>query len=181
MTSFKVWGDLTSRRTKHRQLRPGQCSKRGGEELPRVRGQGRHPRPGVVAGRSHPVPKARDGSWANTLGSQELNSVHPNLPAAVCVTWLWVEGWVPTGKSRPLPCRLPTLAPKKRVAVKVLALLCQPQLPRAPFALSGKHTFVNCHAWSNVLGFFFDQLGHLLDLSSIHVALRRGKMPESGT
>ena len=30
-------------------------------------------------------------------------------------------------------------------------------------------------------GIFFDQLGHLLDLSSIHVALHRGKMLGPGT
>ena len=32
----------------------------GREEPPRVRGQGQHPRPGAVAGRSNPLPEARD-------------------------------------------------------------------------------------------------------------------------
>ena len=48
---------------------------RGGdrEELPYIRGQERpgeatsRPRPGAVALRSHPLPKARDGGWEEQL------------------------------------------------------------------------------------------------------------------
>ena len=35
----------------------------GRKEPPHVRGQGQHPRPGAVAGRSNPTPEARGGGW----------------------------------------------------------------------------------------------------------------------
>ena len=50
----------------------------GQEEVPQVRGQGRHPRPGALARRSNPTPKARGG------GQEE----QPDIQGVVAV---WVQ------------------------------------------------------------------------------------------
>ena len=70
-------------------VRAGQCTERGQEELPHVRGQGQlgeatsRPRPGVVTLRSHPEPKARGRSWEEPPTPEAGHAAGRSNPGAV--------------------------------------------------------------------------------------------------